>query len=153
MELSERDKSRTRFHLGYADYAGIQAAEVEQLETAMATVRDEYILTYIKKFLDTLDSIFELRDPTNLDSYTQLQIYAGDINRTRKDVSPVQTDKLWNQIYMSYTKRLAQTLYVTNFNDEDRYRFSRSGSVYINAAPGMAVPNAGSKIFLHQYLA
>lgn len=28
MELSERDKSRVRFHLGYADYAGIQAGEI-----------------------------------------------------------------------------------------------------------------------------
>lgn len=154
MELSERDKSRVRVHLGYADYAGIQASEVEMLESAMATVRDEYVLVYIKKMLDTLDNIFDLRDPTNPDSFTQLQVFLGDINRTRKDISPVQSDKLWDQIYKNYCKRLAQLLYVTNFNDaEDAFRFSRSGAQYINAAPGMAVPNAGSKIYLHQYLA
>ena len=154
MELSERDKSRVRFHLGYADYAGIQAGEVEQLEFAMSTVRDETILTYIRSYLDTLDAIFDLSDPTNPDSYTQIQLFAGDINRTRTDKSPIQTMKLWGTIYDAYCDKLAQTLYVTNFRNKDyAYRFARGSSAYINAVPGMAVPNVGSRIFMHSYLA
>lgn len=154
MELSERDKSRVRFHLGYADYAGIQSGEVEQLETAMSTIRDEVVLIYIKRYLDTLDSIFESKDPTNPNSYTQIQLYAGDINRTRTDISPVQTYNLWNQIYNRYCDELAQVLYVTNFrNKEYAYRFARGSSAYINAVKGNAIPNAGSRIFLHSYIA
>ena len=154
MELSERDKSRVRFHLGYADYAGIQTGEVEQLETAMSTVRDEVVLTYIRNYLDTLDAIFLAKDPTNPDSFTQIQLFAGDINRTRTDKSPITTMKQWGEIYRQYCDELANTLFVTNFRNKDyAYRFSRSGSAYINAVPGMAVPNIGSRIFMHGYLA
>jgi len=154
MELSERDKSRVRFHLGYADYAGIQAGEVEQLETAMSTIRDETVLVYIRSYLDTLDNVFVSKDPTNPDSFTQIQLFAGDINRTRTDKSPVQTMKLWNEIYKSYCGELAQVLYVTNFRDKDySYRFARGSSSYINSVKGMAVPNVGSRIFMHGYLA
>jgi hypothetical protein len=154
MELSERDKSRVRFHLGYADYAGIQAGEVEQLEFAMSTVRDEIVLTYVRKYLDTLDAIFDARDPTNPDSFTQIQLFAGDINRTRTDKSPIQTMELWDKIYNKYADKLAQALYVTNFNNKDyAYRFARGSSSYINAVKGMAVPNVGSRIFMHSYLA
>lgn len=154
MELSERDKSRVRFHLGYADYVGIQAGEVEQLETAMSTIRDETIQVYIRKYLDTLDAIFDLKDPTNPDSFTQIQLYAGDVNRTRTDKSPVQTAKLWGEVYMRYCDELAQTLYVSNFRNKDyAFRFARGSSSYINAVKGMAVPNIGSRIFIHGYLA
>jgi len=154
MELSGRDKSSVRFHFGYSDYTGIQAGEVEQLETAMSTVRDETILAYIRKYLDSLDAIFVAADPTNPDSYTQIQLFAGDINRTRTDKSPIQTMELWDKIYDAYCKKLANTLYVTNFNDKDyAYRFARGSSAYINAVPGMAVPNIGSRIFMHSYLA
>ena len=154
MELSQRDKSRVRFHLGYADNAGIQAGEVEQLETAISTIRDEVILIYIRKYLDTLDAVFEAKDPTNPDSFTQIQLFARDINRTRTDKSPVQTMELWGKIYKHYCDELANVLFVTNFRNKDyAYRFSRSSSSYINAAPGMAVPNVGSRIFMHGYLA
>lgn len=154
MELSERDKSRVRFHLGYADYAGIQAGEVEQLEVAMSTIRDEVILIYVRKYLDTLDAIFEAKDPTNPDSFTQIQLFAGDINRTRTDKSPVQTMKLWGEIYRQYCDELANVLFVTNFRNKDyAYRFARGSSAYINAVKGAAVPNIGSRIFMHSYLA
>ena len=60
--------------------------------------------------------------------------------------------KVWSQIYLFETNRLAQILYVPNYKDEyqARYRYERSGAEFIQALPGPADTSTGSKIYLHE---
>lgn len=149
--LSRKDKERVKFHLGYSSYAGIPAGDVEILEEAMDDIASEVQEQYIIQLLDRLDLVWELKDPTNPSTYTQAQIYAGDINRTRKDLSPRDAARLWNAIYLEMTDELARTLWVSNYRQERNliHRYARSGATYINAAPGHAIPNVGSNLYLY----
>ena len=154
MELSERDKDRARFHLGYTNYSGISHYDVLDFEQSVRQIRSEVIMGYIKSTLDTLDQILVYRDPTSQDSYTQIQKFAGDINRTRIDQSPVQTMKLWEQIYNKHCSYLANYLFVRNFNGASwDDRFIKGSTVFASTVPGNAMPNTGSRIFLQSYMA
>jgi hypothetical protein len=153
--LSERNKSRVRIHLGYFSGAGIPAGDREELEESMDDILDDIQATEIIKVLDTMDSISDLVDPTNPDSYTALQLYAGDINRSRIDKVPAETYKKWWGIYLQYTYRLSQMLFVPNYwaPENQIHRFSRDGGLYKNAVKGTAVPNLGSRLYTQRRFA
>ena len=57
--------------------------------------------------------------------------------------------KVWDEVYLYETNRLAQILYVANYKDpfQARYRFERSGAEFIQALPGPADTAVGANIY------
>jgi len=55
--------------------------------------------------------------------------------------------RLWKENYREETRTLAQMLHVPNYNEEgwQQQMFSRTGSVYINALPGVADTSVASR--------
>ena len=150
MQLSDYDKSRVRYHLGYFTVS-IPAGDYARLEEAMNTIPDSYFYDKIVIQLgrcDTAEKKTEVASAPN----TRLEKIIGDVDRTIQSSNAQEALKVWSQIYLFETNRLATILYVPNYKDEyqARYRYERSGAEYIQALPGPADTATGSKIYLHE---
>ena len=74
------------------------------------------------------------------------------MDRTIRSSNAREALKVWDEIYLYETNRLAQILYVPNYKDpfQARYRYERSGAEFIQALPGPADVSVGTRIYLHE---
>ena len=73
-----------------------------------------------------------------------------DRDRTIRSSNAKEALKIWSEIYLYETYRLAGILYVANYKDpvQARYRYERSGAEFIQAVPGPADTAVGSRMHL-----
>lgn len=138
--LSELDKSRTRFHLGYG--AGTPAGDRARLEEGMNGLQDDYELNRVKEMLSRCDYAFEKTEQDAEGRFESKELYVGDINRSIIRNANSNADlRLWWENYLRETDLLAwHPLWVPNYRREEnlRYRFARTGAEFIKAVPGPA---------------
>lgn len=151
MELSPRDKDRTRYHLGMNVGAGIPAGDLARLEEAMARVPSELFHDQIVEHLNRCDRAYAasevLKDATQPQP-TRIERIVGDQDRGIFSTDPLKSDQIYREIYLREVDRLAETLCVANYRREDvrRYLFDRSGAEFIMAVPGIAEPSVDTRI-------
>ena len=150
MELSDLDKSRVRYHLGYFTVS-VPAGDYAQLEEAMNTIPDSYFYEKISAQLARCDTAEKKTEVASSPS-TRLETIAGDVDRTIKSSNAREALKTWDDIYLYETNRLAGILYVPNYKDpfQARYRYERSGAEFIQALPGPADTAVGSRLYLNE---
>lgn len=145
--VSDLDKSRIYFHLGYGCKGGIDAGDLAEVEDACNSVPDDYTYNRIREQLDTCDVAHETAklngDKTR---FKTRELYTGDLNRAivREDSKDIRT---WKEEYLNETEELAQLLWVPNYRSAgmERYRFSRAAGAFINAIPGPADTSVSSR--------
>ena len=148
MQLSDFDKSRVRYHLGYFTVS-VPAGDYAQLEEAMNTLPDSYFYDKIAIQIGRCDTAEKKTEVASSPS-TRLESIAGDVDRTIKSSNAKDALKKSNEIYLYETNRLAGKLYVPNYKDpmQARYRYERSGAEFIQALPGPADTAVGSRMVL-----
>lgn len=150
MELAVYDKSRVRYHLGYFTVS-VPAGDYARLEEALNTIPDSYfydkLIVQINR-CDTAEKKTEVASNPN----TRLESIVGDVDRTIRSSNAQEALKVWHQVYLYETNRLASILFVPNYKDEyqARYRYERSGAEFIQALPGPADTAVGSRLYLHE---
>jgi hypothetical protein len=150
VNLSDYDKSRVRYHLGYFTVS-VPAGDYARLEEAMNTVPDSYFYDKIVIQIGRCDTA-EKKTEVASNPNTRLESIIGDVDRTIRSSNAAEALKVWSQIYLYETNRLASILFVPNYKDEyqARYRYERSGAEFIQALPGPADTAVGSRIYLHE---
>ena len=148
MQLSDFDKSRVRYHLGYFTVS-VPAGDYARLEEAMNTVPDSFFYDKIAVQLGRCDTA-EKKTEVATSPSTRLESIAGDVDRTISTSDFKETLKTWTQIYLYETDRLALHLYVPNYRNplQARYRFEREGAEFIQALPGPADVAVGTRLML-----
>lgn len=148
MQLSDYDKSRVRYHLGYFTVS-VPAGDYARLEEAMNTIPDSYFYDKISIQLGRCDTA-EKKTEVATSPSTRLESIAGDVDRTIRSSNAKEALKVWDEIYLYETNRLAGILYVPNYKDpyQARYRYERSGAEFIQALPGPADVGIGDRIYL-----
>ena len=148
MELSDFDKSRVRYHLGYFTVS-VPAGDYARLEEAMNTVPDSFFVDKIIVQIGRCDTAEKKTEVASTPS-TRLETIAGDVDRTIRSSNAKEALKIWSEIYLYETNRLAGILYVANYKDpvQARYRYQRSGAEFIQALPGPADTAVGSRMQL-----
>ena len=148
MELSDFDKSRVRYHLGYFTVS-VPAGDYARLEEAMNTVPDSFFVVKIIVQIGRCDTAEKKTEVASTPS-TRLETIAGDVDRTIRSSNAKEALKIWSEIYLYETNRLAGILYVANYKDpiQARYRYERSGAEFIQALPGPADTAVGSRMHL-----
>ena len=148
MELSDFDKSRVRYHLGYFTVS-VPAGDYARLEEAMNTVPDSFFVDKIIVQIGRCDTAEKKTEVASTPS-TRLETIAGDVDRTIRSSNAKEALKIWSEIYLYETNRLAGILYVANYKDpvQARYRYERSGAEFIQALPGPAATAVGSRMHL-----
>ena len=155
MELTEFEKSKVRFHLGFNTGTQIPVGDSARLEEAMAFVTVEYWYTELVNLIRRCDTAWEKSEyhpqAGGAANYSRLEEIAGDVNRTMRTSDPLKGDEYFREIYLRECDRLAESLYVPNYRRPEvrRYAFERSGSEFIMAVPGPADTAVGSRIYLH----
>ena len=152
MELSQFDKSRTRYHLGYFTIS-VPAGDYARLEEAMNTIPDSFFYDKVILHLDRCDRaekktfLYDADPPA-----TRLETIRGDVDRTIRSTALLQALKESAEVYLYETNRLAMILYVANYRDPEqaRYRYERSGAEFIQALPGPADTAVGTRVLLHR---
>ena len=148
MELSDFDKSRVRYHLGYFTVS-VPAGDYARLEEAMNTIPDSFFNDKIIIQIGRCDTAEKKTEVASTPS-TRLETIAGDVDRTIRSSNAKDALKIWSEIYLYETNRLAGILYVHNYKDpmQARYRYERSGAEFIQALPGPADTAVGSRMHL-----
>ena len=148
MELSDFDKSRVRYHLGYFTVS-VPAGDYARLEEAMNTIPDSFFNDRIIVQIGRCDTAEKKTEVASTPS-TRLETIAGDVDRTIRSSNVKDALKIWSEIYLYETNRLAGILYVPNYKDpmQARYRYERSGAEFIQALPGPADTAVGSRMHL-----
>ena len=148
MELSDFDKSRVRYHLGYFTVS-VPAGDYARLEEAMNTIPDSFFNDKIIIQIGRCDTAEKKTEVASTPS-TRLETIAGDVDRTIRSSNAKDALKIWSEIYLYETNRLAGILYVPNYKDpmQARYRYERSGAEFIQALPGPADTAVGSRMAL-----
>ena len=146
MELSDFDKSRVRYHLGYFTVS-VPAGDYARLEEAMNTIPDSFFNDRIIVQIGRCDTAEKKTEVASTPS-TRLETIAGDVDRTIRSSNAKDALKIWSEIYLYETNRLAGILYVPNYKDpmQARYRYERSGAEFIQALPGPADTAVGSRM-------
>jgi hypothetical protein len=146
--LSDADKSRARFHLGYNSIEGIPAQDIAQIEESMNEIRDNYAKQRVITQLDRCDRAFT-RTEMSEEPKTSAELYIGDINRAVSRFDLGEAERRWWQNYLDETNILAQLLWAPNYWEPEalRYRTERTGAEYIMAVPGPADTAVGSNIY------
>ena len=150
MHLSDFDKSRVRYHLGYFTVT-VPAGDYARLEEAMNTIPDSYFYDKVIIQLGRCDTA-EKKTKVATSPSTRIENIVGDVDRTIRSSNAREALKVWDEIYLYETNRLAQILYVPNYKDpfQARYRYERSGAEFIQALPGPADVSVGTRIYLHE---
>lgn len=149
MKLDPHNRSRSRFHLGYGNTAGIGAGDVARLEESFDRVYDNYQIRRIIEILDRCDETYQYWFTGKKKEVTQ-ELIAGDINRSvTRTMDPIKERKAAHERYLECVDELAQQLWVANYRQDriNRYRFERSGGEYLNILPGIADTSVGASIY------
>jgi len=150
VQLSEFDKSRVRYHLGYF-VTTVPAGDYARLEQAMNSIPDSYFYDKVSIQIgrcNTAENKTEVASNPN----TRFESIAGDVDRTITSSNAREALRVWNDVYLYETGRLAQILYVPNYKDPEqaRYRFDRSGAEFIQALPGPADVAVGTRVLMNR---
>jgi hypothetical protein len=147
MELSNQDKSRARFHLGFASPTGIYEQDVRQVELSFKDIRDRYTYDQIITAIDRCDRTYEKTDMT-LEPATEKQVYVGDLNRAKINFDLASAARQWNEVYLLEVDKLAVILHVPNYRRPEiaEIRRERTGAVYVQPIPGPADTATISKV-------
>lgn len=155
MQLSSFNKSRIRYHLGYY-VVSVPAGDYARLEEAMNSVPDSLFHDKIVFQIDRCDAAEKKTQLASLDPdftppSTRVEGILGDVDRTIRSSNVRDALRLWQDVYIYETNRLAQILYVPNYKDEmqARYRYERSGAEFIQALPGPADTAVGANVYLN----
>ncbi|MEM9482107.1 MAG: hypothetical protein AAGA83_00290 [Cyanobacteria bacterium P01_F01_bin.116] len=154
-QLSEHDKSRVRFHLGYSSYEGIPAQDVGELEEAMNEIYGDFVHSMHIQMLDRLDKVFAntnmVEEPSNYK-----RIYVGDLNRSQVEFDLAKARRQWWQVYMQDTDILGLMLHVRNYWNPTgitfQGKYERTGAEYINVVPGVPDTSISSRALEVAYL-
>jgi hypothetical protein len=127
----------------------VPAGDYARLEEAMNTIPDSFFYSKIVRQLGRCDEA-EKKTEVATSPSTRIENIAGDVDRTIRSSNAKEALKVWDEIYLYETNRLAYILYVPNYKDpmQARYRYERSGAEFIQAIPGPADVSVGSNIFL-----
>jgi len=149
VQLSDFDKSRVRYHLGYF-VTTVPAGDYARLEEAMNSIPDSYFYDKISIQIGRCDTAEKKTEVASSPS-TRLENIAGDVDRTIRSSNTKEALKVWDEVYLYETNRLATIIYVPNYKDpfQARYRYERSGAEFIQALPGPADTAVGSRIYLN----
>jgi|TARA_X000000368_G_scaffold2012_1_gene1540 hypothetical protein len=154
MKLDTFIKSKIRWHLGY-NLTSVPAGDQARLEEAINNVQDSFWYEKIVEQVSRCDEAEKRTDITgSVNNGTvprnRLETIGGDVDRTIGTTDVKQTLKVWNEVYLYETNRLAQHLYVPNYRDPEqaRYRFNREGAEFIQALPGPADVAVGTRLVL-----
>lgn len=149
MQLSDFDKSRVRYHLGYFTVS-VPAGDYARLEEAMNTIPDSYFYDKISIQIERCNTA-EKKTEVSSNPNTRFESIAGDVDRTITSSNAKEALRVWDEVYLYETGRLAQILYVPNYKDpmQARYRFDRSGAEFIQALPGPADVAVGTRLYLN----
>lgn len=147
MELSESDKSRTRFHLGLASLTGVPAQDVRTIELAMQTIRDTVIRDYIISALDRCDRAYQLTEMAS-DPAVSKNLFIGDINRSQINFDLNKGIADFEENYLTEVDRLAHMLHAPNYRRPEiaKYRKEWLDGAYVQPIPGPADTATISKI-------
>jgi hypothetical protein len=117
----------------------------------MNTVPDSFFYDRIVIQIGRCDTAEKKTEVASTPS-TRLETIAGDVDRTIRSSNAKEALKVWDEIYLYETNRLAGILYVPNYKDpfQARYRFDRSGAEFIQALPGPADTAVGSRLYLRE---
>ena len=151
MELSDYDKARARFHLGYNVGANLPAGDIARLEEAMARVPDSYFYSRVIEHLDRCDKAYRVSQVFRVEDQPQpsrIERITGDTDRAIFQSDPLKAAKDYREIYLREVDMLAETLYVANYRREEvrRYAFERAGAEFIMAVPGPADTAVGTRV-------
>jgi hypothetical protein len=156
VHLSNFEKSRVRYHLGYF-LTSVPAGDYARLEEAMNTVPDSVFFDKIIYHLDRCDAAERKTQLAFLDDNgrpptTRLESILGDVDRTIRSSNVQEALELWNKVYLYETNQLAYILYVPNYKDPEqaRYRYERSGAEFIESIPGVADTAVGANLFMRE---
>lgn len=141
MKVPQPHRDRCYHFLGYGNAAGIPAGDLSRLEEALDTVKSDYLMQKLLEQLDRCDraeQASELTGPQGIRFQTR-EKYGGDIERGIVRESS-KDQGIWWEAFLKETDRLAQQLWVANYQRESslRYRFERSGGAFIDIIPGVA---------------
>jgi hypothetical protein len=134
--LSDLNKSRCRWHLGYVAYAGIPEGDAAQLEDAMNNLPDDYSVSQVEKLLDRCDRAWDLTE-IGSSTFTSKELITGDINRSVIKTSNSDL-KQWKENYLTETNELALVLWVPNYRLISDGREARETGEWIKRLPGIA---------------
>jgi hypothetical protein len=117
----------------------------------MNTIPDSYFYDKVIIQLGRCDTA-EKKTEVATSPSTRIENIVGDVDRTIRSSNARESLKVWDEIYLYETNRLAQILYVPNYKDpfQARYRYERSGAEFIQALPGPADVSVGTRIYLHE---
>lgn len=149
VELSAENKSRVFYHLGMGSRGNVQVGDIQEVEQATSTIIDDYTLQRVLRYLDTLDALDEARDPTNTTTRFSLrEQYGGDFNRSvRREL--VEDIPVWDELYLSWTDKLAELLAVQNYQRQDIRALITSrqwAPAFVATVPGVADTSVASKL-------
>jgi len=150
MRLSDFDQSRVRYHLGYSLVTSIPAGDYARFVEAVNNIPDSFFYSKLEQQLRRCDTAERKTEVASTPS-TRLEKIEGDVDRTVSSSNAQEALKVWAQIYLFETNRLAHMLYLPNYRDEmqARYRYERSGAEFIQALPGPADVAVGTRIMLN----
>lgn len=150
--LSEEDKSRTRWHLGYVAYSGIPESDAAQLEDAMGELPDNWTVLQIIKSLDRCDRAWENSELGN-SGFTTKELISGDINRSVIKTSN-ENARFWRENYLAEVDNLALVLWVPNYRRIDiNYRGTRESGEWLQRLPGIADSCVMTRIWAYEHYA
>ena len=154
MQLSEFNKSRIRYHLGYY-IVSVPAGDYARLEEALNSVPDSVFSDKIIYHINRCDAAERKTQLASLEDdfrppSTRVEGIVGDVDRTIRSSNVKEALKVWDEVYLYETNRLAQILYVPNYKDpfQARYRYERSGAEFIQSIPGVADTAVGANLYL-----
>jgi hypothetical protein len=129
----------------------VPAGDYARLEEGMNTIPDSYFYDKIAIQIGRCDTA-EKKTEVATSPSTRIENIAGDVDRTIRSSNAREALKVWDEIYLYETNRLAGILYVPNYKDpyQARYRYERSGAEFIQALPGPADVSVGTRIYLHE---
>lgn len=150
MRLSDYDQSRVKYHLGYSLVTSIPAGDYARFVESVNNIPDSFFYSKLIQQLTRCDTA-ERKTEVASTPTTRLEKIEGDVDRTVSSSNAQEALKVWSQIYLFETNRLAQMLYIPNYRDEiqARYRFERSGAEFIQALPGPADVAVGTRIMMN----
>tara|TARA_R110002126_G_scaffold74181_9_gene185075 strand:+ start:11761 stop:12168 length:408 start_codon:yes stop_codon:yes gene_type:complete len=128
----------------------VPAGDYARLEESLNTVPDSYFYDKIAIQIGRCDTAEKKTEVASSPS-TRLESIAGDVDRTIRSSNTKEALKVWDEVYLYETNRLAGILYVPNYKDpfQARYRYERSGAEFIQALPGPADVSVGTRLYLH----
>lgn len=145
--LSNLDKERVFFHLGYGSRVAIDVADISRVEQACNEIYSDYQKSMIEDLLDKADLTYEQKFMVSNSWYDTRELYEGDINRASRRQEPQKQQRIWEHEYQKVTGEIAKLLRVTNYNHPDSWAYThyRNEGTYLNAIPGVADTSVSSR--------